>query len=94
MAALTAAAGKTSRSSSSSPCFGISSSLNSYNAHAASSETYEALKECMPDPPEVVNLDVAAWLTTGDFSMDSTDTTLSGSLPLEGDTFSWNLTAD
>jgi hypothetical protein len=72
----------------------ISSSLDSYNAVGASSQTYEALKECKPDPPVVVDLDVAAWLTTGDFSMDSADTTLTGSLPLQGDTWSWNLTAE
>jgi len=72
----------------------MSSSLDSYNGTAASTQTFEALKECTPDPPVVVNLDVAAWLATGNFNMDPADTTLRGSLPLQGDTWSWNLTAE
>jgi hypothetical protein len=72
----------------------ISSSLDTYNAVGASSKSYEALKECPPDPPQLVDIDVGAWLVTGNKSMESFDTTLSGSLALKDSTWSWNLTAD
>jgi hypothetical protein len=72
----------------------ISSSLDTYNAVGASSKSYEALKECPPDPPKLVDIDVGAWLATGNKNMDSIDTTLNDSLSIKDSTWSWNLTAD
>ena len=68
--------------------------MDTYNAVGASSKSYEALKECLLDPPKLVDIDVGAWLATGNKSMESFDTTLSGSPALKDSTWSWTLTAE